>query len=268
MKLTTYNTQKQKVHEVELPVQFQEAYRPDLIRRAVHALQSAARQPYGASTEAGFRHSSRVSKRRRNYRGCYGFGISRVNRKILSRRGTRMFWVGAFSPQTVGGRRSHPPKQIKLLEKQINQKENQKAIRSAMSATLNKEVVALRGHALPVEYPFVIDASVESVAKTKEFEDLLEKLGFAAELERSLVRKIRAGLATMRGRKYKRRKSILVVVSGDCPLIKAAQNVPGVDIVVARDLNAEILAPGALAGRVTLWTEKSLETIKKDKLFA
>jgi len=84
MKLSTYNTQKQKVHEIELPVQFQEEFRPDLIRRAVHALQSAARQPYGASAEAGFRHSSRVSKRRRNYRGCYGFGISRVNRKILS----------------------------------------------------------------------------------------------------------------------------------------------------------------------------------------
>lgn len=267
MKLSTYNTQKQKVHEIELPVQFQEEFRPDLIRRAVHALQSAARQPYGASAEAGFRHSSRVSKRRRNYRGCYGFGISRVNRKILSRRGTRMFWVGAFSPQTVGGRRSHPPKQIKLLEKQINQKENQKAIRSAMSATVNKEVIKQRGHSLPVEYPFVIDASFENVAKTKEFENLLEKLGFTAELERSLSKKIRAGLATMRGRKYKRKKGILVVVSGDCPLVKAAQNVPGVDIVVARDLNVEVLAPGALPGRVTLWTERALETIKKDNLF-
>ncbi len=267
MKLSTYNTQKQKVHEIELPVQFQEEFRPDLIRRAVHALQSAARQPYGASAEAGFRHSSRVSKRRRNYRGCYGFGISRVNRKILSRRGTRMFWVGAFSPQTVGGRRSHPPKQIKLLEKQINQKENQKALRSAMSATVNKEVIKLRGHSLPVEYPFVVDASFENVVKTKEFENLLEKLGFRAELERSLSKKIRAGLATMRGRKYKRKKGILVVVSGDCPLVKAAQNVPGVDIVVARDLNVEVLAPGALPGRVTLWTERALETIKKDNLF-
>jgi len=267
MKLSTYNTQKQKVHEIELPVQFQEEFRPDLIRRAVHALQSAARQPYGASAEAGFRHSSRVSKRRRNYRGCYGFGISRVNRKILSRRGTRMFWVGAFSPQTVGGRRSHPPKQIKLLEKQINQKENQKAIRSAMSATVNKEVIKQRGHSLPVEYPFVIDASFENVAKTKEFENLLGKLGFTAELERSLSKKIRAGLATMRGRKYKRKKGILIVVSDDCPLVKAAQNVPGVDIVLARDLNVEVLAPGALPGRVTLWTERALETIKKDNLF-
>ncbi|MBI2103005.1 50S ribosomal protein L4 [Candidatus Woesearchaeota archaeon] len=268
MKITTYSVEKQKKHEVELPSQFQEEYRPDLIKRSVHALQSASRQAYGASSEAGFRHSSRVSKRRRDYRGCYGFGVSRVNRKVLSRRGTRMFWVGAFSPQTVGGRRAHPPKQIKLVEKQINKKENQKAIRSAMAATVNKDIVTKRGHFLPVEYPFILDSSLENLQKTKDVESALIKLGFGTELEHSLVKKIRAGLATMRGRKYKHRKGILIVLSGDCPLVKAAKNVPGVDVVKARELNAEVLAPGALPGRLTLWTESALELIKKEKLFA
>src|SRR3989338_1849766 len=99
MKLNILNLQKSKVGQMDLPEQFKEEYRPDLIKRAVHALQSAARQRYGADPEAGFRHSSKLTKRRRKYRGCYGFGISRVNRKILSRRGTRFNWVGAFSPQ-------------------------------------------------------------------------------------------------------------------------------------------------------------------------
>lgn len=266
-KIPTYNLQKQKMQEVELPTQFQEEYRPDLIQRAVHALQSAARQKYGASPEAGFRHSSRVSKRRRNYRGCYGFGISRVNRKILSRRGTRMFWVGAFSPQTVGGRRAHPPKAKKILEKLINKKENKKAIRSAMTATLDKTLVVQRGHRLPTEYPFIVDSALEKMQKTKEVENVLVQLGFAAELGRSSVKKIRAGLATRRGRKYKRKKGILIVISGDCPLIHAAENIPGLDVVKARELNAEALAPGALPGRVTLWTEGAINLIKTENLF-
>src|SRR3989338_9685068 len=144
MKIPLFGLDKKKSGDKELPGQFQEEYRPDLIRRAVHVLQTAARQPYGSHPDAGKRHSSRISKRRRNYRGCYGLGISRVNRKIHSRRGTRMFWVGTFSPQTVGGRRSHPPKAEKVLEQKINKKENQKAIRSALAATVNKVIVCKR----------------------------------------------------------------------------------------------------------------------------
>src|SRR3989338_38182 len=114
MKIPILTPEKTKIGEKELPSHFLEEYRPDLIQRAVLALQSAARQRYGAYPEAGLRHSSKLSKRRRKYRGSYGLGISRVNRKILSRRGTRFNWAGAFSPQTVGGRRSHPPKAEKI----------------------------------------------------------------------------------------------------------------------------------------------------------
>lgn len=250
-----------------MPSQFKEEFRPDLIKRAVHALWSKARQAYGADPLAGLRHSSKLSKRRRKYRGCYGFGISRINRKILSRRGTRFNWVGAFSPQAVGGRRSHPPKAKKVLERRINKKENQKAIRSAMSATLLKEVVAERGHKLPAEYPFVVSGSVESLSKTKDIEKLLLDLGFADELARSAQKKVRAGMGTMRGRKYQRKKGVLIVTGADCPLLKAAKNVPGVDAVEVKALNAELLAPGADAGRVTLWTEKAVQKIADERLF-
>lgn len=250
-----------------MPSQFKEEFRPDLIKRAVHALWSKARQAYGADPLAGLRHSSKLSKRRRKYRGCYGFGISRVNRKILSRRGTRFNWMGTFSPQTVGGRRSHPPKVEKVLERRINKKENRKAIRSAMSATLLKEVVAGRGHKLPAEYPFVVSGAVESLSKTKDIEQLLLDLGFADELARSAQKKVRAGMGTMRGRRYQRKKGVLIVAGADCPLLKAAKNVPGVDAVEVKALNAELLAPGADAGRVTLWTEKAVQKVADDKLF-
>jgi large subunit ribosomal protein L4e len=267
MKLPILNKENKNVGTKELPSQFSESYRPTLIKRAVHALQSAARQAYGAFPEAGKRSASDISKRRRKFRGCYGFGISRVNRKIHSRRGTRFFWVGAFSPQTVGGRRSHAPKAEKELTKRINKKENRKAIRSAMTATVNKELVAARGHKIPETYPFIINSSVEDISKTNDLEKLFKSLGLADELERTAVKKVRAGKGKMRNRKYKRKRGVLVVIAGECPLEKAAKNVPGVDVVYANALNAELLAPGALPGRVTLWSEKAIDLITEKKLF-
>ena len=176
-------------------------------------------------------------------------------------------WVGAFSPQTVGGRRSHPPKAEKIWDKKINTKENRKAIRSAMAATINTELVTARGHKIPNGYPFAVSADFENLTTTKQVVAALKGLGFANELERSVVKKVRAGKGTTRGRKYKRKKGILFVVSQECALQKAAKNIPGVETVVVNGLNAELLAPGALAGRVTLWGKAALETLKEKNLF-
>jgi large subunit ribosomal protein L4e len=267
MKLPLLDGKKNKTGEQELPIQFSEEFRPDLIARAVHALQSAARQAYGADQEAGLRHSSKLSKERKHYRGCYGFGISRVNRKIMSRRGTRLNWVGAFSPQTRGGHQAHPPKSWKIWEQKINNKENQKAIRSALAATLNKSLVEKRGHKIPSEYPFIIDSSIEKCARTQDLTQQLIILGFEKELERANVRKVRAGVGKTRGRRYRQKKSLLIVVGSVSPLVKAAQNLPGVDVITVKALNAELLAPGALAGRATLWTKNAIETIAKNNMF-
>jgi large subunit ribosomal protein L4e len=266
MKIPIVDKTNKKTGEIEFPSQFSESYRPDLIKRAVHALQSSQRQRYGADPEAGKRSSSDTSKRRRKYRGTYGFGISRVNRKILSRRGTRMFWVGAFSPQTVGGRRSHPPKAEKNWEKKINKKEKSKAIRSAMGATLNKNIVGVRGHKIPAEYPFIVEG-FEDLKKTSEVKKVLKGLGFKDELSRSMVKKVRSGIGKLRNRKYRKKKGLLVVVGKDCPLMKSVANIPGIDVVVAKGLNVELLAPGAMPGRVTLWTKSAVEEIKEKGLF-
>jgi len=178
----------------------------------------------------------------------------------------RMNWVGAFSPQTVGGRRSHPPKADKILEQKINKKENRKAIRSAIAAAMDKEIVMARGHRIPENYPFIISSDFENLVKTKEIEAALVALGFSEEIKRSLIRKVRAGLGKMRGRKYQTKKGLMIVVSGQCPLMKAASNL-NVDVVIANALNAELLAPGAQPGRATLWTEKAIDMLNEKKLF-
>src|SRR3989338_3183716 len=135
MKVKIIDINNKDIGERELPIQFSEDIRPDLIHRAVVTIQKNKRHPYGASPEAGKRHSAKLSRRRRDYKGSYGHGISRVPRKIMSRRGTRMNWVGAIAPGTVGGRQAQPPKAEKIWVKKNNKAENRKAIRSAIAAT-------------------------------------------------------------------------------------------------------------------------------------
>ncbi|MBI1970756.1 50S ribosomal protein L4 [Candidatus Woesearchaeota archaeon] len=115
MKIPIITITNSQAGTVDLPPIFQEEVRPDLIKRAVETLQANARQPYGAKPGAGMRYSAKLSRRRRDYKTSYGYGISRVPRKILSRSGTRFNWVGAVAPGTVGGRQAHPPKAQKDL---------------------------------------------------------------------------------------------------------------------------------------------------------
>lgn len=194
-------------------------------------------------------------------------GIARTPRKIMSRSGMRFNWVGAFAPNTVGGRRSHPPKAVKILEKKINKKERKKAIRSAISATIVKELVAKRGHKVPADFPFIVDEKIENIEKTKEMIGVLTKLGFGNDLERAQERKVRPGRGKSRGRKYKAKKGVLIVVSNAEKARKAAGNIPGVDVTEAKNLNAELLAPGAVIGRLTLWSRPAVELLEKEKSF-
>lgn len=267
MKLNVLNLNGEKTGSVELPRQFEEAKEPVIIKRAVEVLQAGRRQSYGAYPEAGTGFSVQLSKRRRKYRGSYGIGMSRVPRKIMSRRGTRFNWVAAFAPGTRGGRRAHPPKAGKIWEKKINKKENRLAIRSALSYTVDKAAVKARGHIIPESYPFIIDDKFESLDKTKKAREALEKIGLKDELRRALRKSVRAGRGKMRGRRYNKKKSALLVISGECKLEKAARNIPGIDIVKVTELNAELLAPGAVPGRATLFTKKAVEKLEKEKLF-
>ena len=252
---------------LELPNHFEEELRPDVVARAVLAIDSHRRQPYGADPEAGMKHSAELSRRRRKYRGSYGFGISRVPRKILSRRGTRFMWVGALAPGTVGGRRAHAPKAEKSWSQKINDKERHKAIRSAMAATVDRQLVELRGHRLPDSYPFILSDDFQQILKTKDAVAALKNIGFTEELERSRQKTIRAGRGKSRGRKYSRKKGILLVVAEQCPLEISASNIPGVEVVRVSELNASLLAPGADLGRVTLYTESAIAELKRKSLF-
>ena len=267
MKLKILGKDGKSKGEQVLPKQFTEEIRPDLIKKAVVTIQANKRQPYGAYTRAGQRHSSYVSKRRNSYRSTYGIGQSRTPRKVMSRRGSRLNWTGATVPQTVGGRRAHPPKATRVFKLKMNIKERRKAIRSAIAATIIRDLVTKRGHKIPAEYPFIIDKSFETLKKTKEIKEALLKIGLADEMKRVETKKVRSGKGKKRGRKYKIKKGPVIITSDKCGLEKAANNLQGFEVVAVNNLNAELLAPGTSAGRLALWTSSAIERLDKEKLF-
>ncbi|MBU1245581.1 MAG: 50S ribosomal protein L4 [Nanoarchaeota archaeon] len=265
MKAAIFNTNGEKGKQIDLPKQFSEEIRPDLIKKAALVIQFSKKQPYGSAERAGKRHSATLSRRRRDFKGSYGKGISRVPRKTMLRRGTQFHWVGAVAPGTVGGRRAHPPKPSKILSIKINKKENRKAIRSAMAATLNKEFLQQKGMTALDNLPIIID-KLESITKTKDLKLLLEKLGLKNELARSKNKKIRAGVGKLRGRKYKIPRGPLLVISKESPITKAC-NFQGFEVSLVDSLNTDILAPGATPGRLVIWSLDSIDRLEKEKLF-
>ncbi len=234
-------------HEIDLPAIFNEEYRPDLIKRAVLALQSTRFQPHGTNPYAGMRTSAES--------WGSGRGVAQVPRL---KNGSRVARV----PQATGGRAAHPPKVEKILVKEINRKEKQKALRSAVAASTYQDLVRGRGHLFEGDLPLVFEDRFEEITRTGDVISALSALGVYADVERAKSsKKVRAGRGTMRGRRYKQRKSVLIV-TGDEPL-RAARNLAGVDAVTVSQLNTELLAPGTQAGRLTIWTESAIRRLEE-----
>lgn len=247
MKANIIDLSGNQVGQIDLPAIFEEEYRPDLIKRAVLSAQANRLQPYGPHFYAGMNTSARS--------WGPGHGVSRVPRIINARR-------AAGVPMAKGGRRSHAPQPNADKTEKINIKERKKAIRSAIAATTVPELVSARGHVFQRELPVVVQNDFESLSKTSDVKKFLVAAGLWDDVERAKNGKtIRAGKGKVRGRKYKNRKSLLIVVGNDHGAGKAARNLPGVDFIDADGLNAELLAPGTHAGRLTLWTEASIQRL-------
>ena len=266
MELKILNTENKEVGKQKMPTQFEEEFRPDLIKRAVESTQANKRQPYGADPEAGIKSAAKLSRRRRKYKSGYGKGLPRVPRKTMLRRGMQMVWVGAFAPGTVGGRKAHAPVARDFSQK-MNDKERRKAIRSALSATIQKLTVQKRGHKIPTNYPFIISNDFEKIENTKDAIKALHAIGLTEDLQRADNKHIRSGHGKARGRKYKQPVGPLIVVAEESKIITAAQNIPGVEITDVNHLSAEQLAPGTHPGRLTLYTQAAIQKMEKENLY-
>ncbi|MGA8709960.1 MAG: 50S ribosomal protein L4 [Thermoplasmata archaeon] len=236
---------------VALPLAFSSPVRPDLIARAVVAAQSHRRQPFGTSPTAGARHSVQWSGK--------GKGVARTPRLMDSMR-------GAQSPNTVGGRPAHPPKVARIWQKKINRKERLLAFASALAATRETKLAEGRGHTLPrsLHLPVVIDDPVEEIQHTHDARLLLERLKLWDDVERARAgTHMRAsGRARRRGRVRRTPRSLLVVTSGPGKAL-GFRNLAGVEVVNARRLATEDLAPGGDAGRLTMFSRAAVEMLRE-----
>ncbi|MFC7227818.1 50S ribosomal protein L4 [Salinirubellus salinus] len=245
MKATVRDLDGGDAGEVDLPDVFTTQFRPDLIKRAVTAARANRRQAYGTDEFAGLRTPAESMGS--------GRGMAHVPRQ--NGQGRRV-------PQAVKGRVAHPPKAEKDRSLDMNDKERKLAVRSAIAATTDADLVAERGHRFDedLELPLVVSDEFEDLVKTKDVVSFLEAVGAHGDVERADEGKtVRAGRGTSRGRKYKEPKSILFVTSTEPS--KAARNLAGVDVATAANVSAEDLAPGTAPGRLTVWTESALEEV-------
>ncbi len=257
LKVPVLDLSKRKVKRIMLPPVFSIPFiRVDLIQRAVISALTARIQPKGRDPMAGKRTSAES--------WGVGYDLARVPR-VKGERHPKA-GTGAFAPFTVGGRMCFPLTTEKIWHEKINKKERKQAIMHAIAATARLEFVKERGHILgeDLSLPIVVVDALEEVSKTSELREILKKLSLWEDVERAKKGiRIRAGKGKMRGRRYKKPKSILFVISQDKGLRRAARNLPGVDVATVEELNVLLLAPGGHPGRLTVWTESAVKKLSE-----
>ncbi|MCI4434156.1 MAG: 50S ribosomal protein L4 [Thermoplasmata archaeon] len=250
MIVNLYDIEGNVKSQLQLPKAFDYPFRPDLIRRAVKIMQSNSRQPYGVSPMAGLR--------RVGHNWGPNHGRARVPRIPNGDRGVIM-------NNMVGGRTAHAPTTQRKWQRKMNKKEKLLSKLSALAQTANREMVRKRGHRFKEDLtlPVVVEDTIENVEKVSDALTILRRLGLEEDVLRAKNgEKIRAGRGKTRGRKYYTPKSILIVLKNKEKALKSFSNLPGVEVITPSEINTEILAPGAMPGRLVLFSKGAIDEIR------
>ena len=267
MKADVFSVEGKKLREVELPKQFEADVDRGLIKRAVLSIQSAAIQPKGGYPKSGRDNTARYRGKRDLPTEERNINVGKARLPRLKNRRGLLYGRVAGVPQAVGGPSGHPPKVEEITLERINKKEKRAALVSAIAACARNDLVGAR-HVLGKELklPVVVEDKFEQIGKTKQVVGVLSAIGIVGDIDSAKgKRRIRAGKGKRRGRKVKQKKSILIVTKEGAQVFRAARNIPGVDICVVRNLNASLLAPGAMPGRLTVWSEGAIKALGQPK---
>ncbi len=253
-KINVYNLDGKKKGLIDKPKLFDVKPRIDLIRIANQVSQSNNKQIQGRDKRAGLRNTAEG--------WGTGHGMSRAPRIKGSGFSTARS-VGRV-PFAKGGRQTHPIKAQKKIKKKINKQLKKASIISAISASGDKTWVKKGGFILDhvPEIPLVVDDKIQTMKKTSGVYSILCNLG----LKENLIKikksvKIRAGKGKSRGRKYKKKKGILIIIKDDFGIINAARNIPGTEVIKIENLSIENLSPGGSSGRLILWTQSAINEL-------
>ena len=193
---------------VALPGVFLAPVRPDVVHQVTVALSKNKRQPYSVNKYAG--KSCAASS--------WGTGraVSRIPR--VQGGGTHRSGQGAYGNMCRGGRMFAPTKTWRKWHQKVNVTQKRYAACSAIAASGVTPLVMARGHRVEdtPECPLVVDASVESTAKTQKAVDLLRKIGAHADVDKVVAsRTMRAGKGKMRNRRFVQRRGPLIIYAKD-----------------------------------------------------
>lgn len=255
----SYEDAEKVTKTLPLPDVFTSPIRPDLINFVHTQIRKNSRQAYAVKYEAGMQTAAE----------SWGTGraVSRIPR--VPGGGTHRAGQGAFGNMCRGGRMFAPTKTWRRWHRKIATGQKRYAVSSALAASAVPALVMARGHLVNdmPELPLVLGDGVESLQKTKQAVQTLERFGLGDELEKVKdSKKIRPGKGKMRNRRYVMKKGPLIVHAEDskrASLILAFRNIPGLQLAHVDRLNLLDLAPGGHVGRLVIWTEAAFERLNE-----
>ena len=240
---------------IDLPTIFKTPYRPEVIQKVYNNINSYSFQKQGRYPAAG----QMVSAESRNT----GLGIARLAR--AKGEGFPRAGQAAGVAGVRHGRLAHPPVSWKNIYKKVNKKEKLLALCSAIAATANADLIRKRGHRLSnnIQLPIIVSNEIESVAKSKDLEKILIKLGLEDDLKRTHVRRIKSVHKNDTNRRSA--LSVLIIVSNDDNVGRLNNSLPGIAVKTVKSVSVLDLAPGSKPARLTIFSEsaiKELNTLK------
>lgn len=248
-----YSLDGRQVGKVELPQIFSIEVKPWLISRAAVAEQSRRMQPQGHFVLAGMQTTAAYYGAMMSWRTGRHVGKAIRPREKLG--GGALGKIRRI-PSSVKGKRAHPHLIEKDIHETINDGEYRRAVASAVAATASRDGVP---SGTSVSLPVVVSNDIESVSKTKAVLALFKGLKIL-DYALSSGTRARKGVRRSSIQRLKKHK-ILMVVNADKGIVKAARNIPSVEVSTTSQLSIGKLAPGG-AGRVlVIWSEDAVKGV-------
>jgi large subunit ribosomal protein L4e len=158
-----------------------------------------------------------------------------------------------------------PLKTWRRWHRKVNVTQRRHAVASALAASAVTPLVQARGHRVDTlaQIPLVLDNKLEGVEKTKDLVAILKRTGAYNDVAKVVeTRRVRSGVGKLRNKRYRIRKGPLIVYANENPnLLRAAKNIPGVEVLNVHRLNLRLLAPGGQLGRFIIWTQDAFQAL-------
>jgi len=241
-----------KVGTMKMPMVLSSPLRPDLVRYIHTNMSKNKRQAYAVYAKAGYETAAE----------SWGTGraVARIPRAPGG--GTHRAGQACFGNQARGGGMFNPTKTWRRWHRRVNVTQKRHAVATCLAASSLPPLVMARGHRIGKvsELPLVVSDGAESITKTKQAVEMLNKLGCEEEMQRIMdSKKLRPGQGKMRNRRYVMSRGPLIVYAEDNGIKRAFRNIPGVETACVDSLNLLKLAPGGNFGRFIIWTEGALK---------